>query len=54
MMEVLGCNRGTVSFIFGMLPAITLGSGLFATILINRHGCRKMTIIGSCLAAMGF
>ncbi|CAF3645396.1 unnamed protein product [Rotaria socialis] len=54
MMEVLGRNRGTVSFIFGMLPAITLGSGLFATVLINRHGCRKMTIIGSCLAAMGF
>ena len=29
-------------------------SGPIATILTNKYGCRKMTIIGSILAALGF
>jgi len=73
MMEVFQSNRGHVSIIFGMLPAITLISGqiflfirqisfniLFsflgpiATILLNTYGRRKITVIGACLAVLGF
>lgn len=74
MMENLNTTRGPVSVIFGLLPAITLATGLFfqkkikiflrknktcfkgpiATIFTNTYGCRKVTIVGSCLAGVGF
>lgn len=50
----LGAGRGAVSTIFSILPAITLASGPIATIFTNRYGCRRVTIIGSCIAALGF
>ncbi|CAF4381665.1 unnamed protein product [Rotaria sordida] len=53
MMEVLQSDRFTVLLIFGMLPAIILGSGSIATILVNRHGYRRITIIDACRAALG-
>ncbi|CAF1459014.1 unnamed protein product, partial [Rotaria sp. Silwood1] len=38
----------------GILPAITLATGPIATIFTNTYGCRKVTIVGACLAAVGF
>jgi hypothetical protein len=54
MMEKLNSNRAAVSGIFGILPAITLGVGPIATIFTNTYGCRKVTIVGACLAGLGF
>ncbi len=54
MMDRLNSNRGPVSTIFGILPAITLATGPIATIFTNTYGCRKVTIVGACLAASGF
>ncbi|CAF4033332.1 unnamed protein product [Rotaria magnacalcarata] len=54
MMDNLHKARGPVSTIFGILPAITLATGPIATIFTNTYGCRKVTIVGSCLAAVGF
>ncbi|CAF3564771.1 unnamed protein product [Rotaria socialis] len=54
MMDNLNKTRGPVSTIFGILPAITLATGPIATIFTNTYGCRKVTIVGSCLAAFGF
>ncbi|CAF4655322.1 unnamed protein product [Rotaria sp. Silwood1] len=54
MMDNLNKTRGPVSTIFGILPAITLATGPIATIFTNTYGCRKVTIVGACLAAAGF
>ncbi|CAF4034317.1 unnamed protein product [Rotaria sordida] len=54
MMENLNKTRGPVSTIFGILPAITLATGPIATIFTNTYGCRKVTMVGACLAAAGF
>ncbi|CAF1191842.1 unnamed protein product [Rotaria sp. Silwood1] len=54
MIENLNKTRGSVSTIFGILPAITLVTGPIATIFTNTYGCRKVTIVGACLAAAGF
>ena len=54
MMDRLNSERGPVSTIFGILPAITLATGPIATIFTNTYGCRKVTIVGACLAALGF
>ncbi|CAF4977045.1 unnamed protein product [Rotaria sp. Silwood1] len=54
MMDNLKKTRGPVSTIFGILPAITLATGPIATIFTNTYGCRKVTIVGACLAAVGF
>ncbi|CAF2772303.1 unnamed protein product [Rotaria sp. Silwood2] len=54
MMDNLHKTRGPVSTIFGILPAITLATGPIATIFTNTYGCRKVTIVGACLAAAGF
>ncbi|CAF4983061.1 unnamed protein product, partial [Rotaria sp. Silwood1] len=54
MMDNLNKTRGPVSTIFGILPTITLVTGPIATIFINTCGCRKVTIVGACLAATGF
>jgi hypothetical protein len=71
MMDRLESNRGPVSTIFSILPAVTLATGRcalsrfrdhsfglvvgpIATIVTNKYGCRKVTIIGACIAALGF
>ncbi|CAF4151245.1 unnamed protein product [Rotaria sp. Silwood2] len=54
MMNGLNKNRGSVTTIFGILKAITFATGPIAAIFTNTYGCRQVTIIGTCLAAVGF
>ncbi|CAF4416237.1 unnamed protein product [Rotaria sp. Silwood2] len=54
MMVNLNKTRGSVSTIFGILPAITLVTGPISTIFTNTYGCRTVTIVGSCIAAVSF
>ncbi len=46
-------GSGTVSFIPAILVGITLGSGPIASMLVNRYGCRAVTILGAILASFG-
>ncbi|CAF0817327.1 unnamed protein product [Rotaria sordida] len=54
MRKELSLDRASVSSIFGILPAVTLGAGPIATVLTNMYGCRPVAIAGSCIAAFGF
>ncbi|CAF2861489.1 unnamed protein product [Rotaria sp. Silwood2] len=54
MLTALKLDRGHVSAIFSNLPAITLFSGPIATVFTNMYGCRIVTIVGACLASLGF
>ena len=54
MKDRLQLGRGPVSTIFGIVPAVTLGSGPIATIFTNKYGCRRVTMVGACLAALGY
>ncbi|CAF4169960.1 unnamed protein product [Rotaria sordida] len=54
MLEKFQLNRGYVSAIFSILPAVTLGAGPIATVFTNMYGCRIVTIVGACLASLGF
>ncbi|CAF3297914.1 unnamed protein product [Rotaria socialis] len=54
MRSQLLLGRASVSTIFGILPAVTLGAGPIATVLTNMYGCRAVAIGGSCLASFGF
>ncbi|CAF0824295.1 unnamed protein product [Adineta steineri] len=54
MMKQLSLSRASVSAIFGILPAVTLGAGPIATVLTNMYGCRLVAIIGACVASLGF
>ncbi|CAF2044640.1 unnamed protein product [Rotaria magnacalcarata] len=54
MRAQLSLDRASVSAIFGILPAVTLGAGPIATVLTNMYGCRAVAIGGSCLASFGF
>ena len=53
LMEAFGEGRGTVSLIPSILSGVTLGVGPIASVLVNRFGCRAVTIAGSVLAAAG-
>ncbi|CAF4147025.1 unnamed protein product [Adineta steineri] len=53
-MKQLSLSRASVSAIFGILPAVTLGAGPIATVLTNMYGCRLVAIIGACVASLGF
>lgn len=46
-------GSGSVSFIPSILVGITLGSGPIASMLVNRYGCRVVTIAGAVLSAFG-
>ena len=52
-MEAFGEGRGTVSLIPSILSGVTLGVGPIASVLVNRFGCRAVTIAGSVLASFG-
>ncbi|CAF3700446.1 unnamed protein product [Rotaria sordida] len=54
MRTKLALDRASVSAIFGILPAVTLGAGPIATVLTNMYGCRIVAIAGTCIAAFGF
>ncbi|CAF1402437.1 unnamed protein product [Rotaria sp. Silwood1] len=54
MRKELSLDRASVSTIFGILPAVTLGAGPIATVLTNMYGCRAVAIAGTCIASFGF
>ncbi|CAF4056501.1 unnamed protein product [Rotaria sordida] len=53
MRKELSLDRASVSSIFGILPAVTLGAGPIATVLTNMYGCRTVAIAGTCIASLG-
>ncbi|CAF1105712.1 unnamed protein product [Rotaria sp. Silwood1] len=54
MRTKLSLDRASVSIVFSILPAITLGAGPIATVLTNMYGCRAVAIAGTCIASFGF
>lgn len=46
-------GSGSVSFIPSILVGITLGCGPIASMLVNKYGCRVVTIMGAFLASFG-
>ena len=46
-------GRGYVSLIPSIMVGVTLGAGPIASVLVNRYGCRLVTIIGAVIAAFG-
>ncbi len=52
-MEFFGEGRGSVSLIPSILTGVTLSVGPIASVLVNRFGCRVVTIVGAVIAAFG-
>lgn len=53
-LEYFGEGKGKTAWIAGIFMAMPLLSGPIASFLTDRYGCRRMTIFGSILAALGF
>ncbi|CAH3909902.1 unnamed protein product [Pieris brassicae] len=53
-LEYFGEGKGKTAWIGGIFMAMPLLSGPIASFLTDRYGCRRMTIFGSILAAIGF
>lgn len=53
-LEYFGEGKGKTAWIAGIFMAMPLLSGPIASFLTDRYGCRRMTILGSILAAIGF
>ncbi|KAI5652167.1 major facilitator superfamily domain-containing protein [Phthorimaea operculella] len=53
-LEYFGEGKGKTAWIAGIFMAMPLLSGPIASFLTDRYGCRRMTIVGSILAALGF
>ena len=51
--ETFSCGSAAVGWISSILVGVTLGSGPIASMLVNRYGCRLVTLIGAILAAFG-
>ena len=51
--EAFNEGSAAVSWISSILVGVTLGSGPIASMLVNRYGCRLVTLIGAILAAFG-
>ena len=47
-------SHGEASVVHALLPAVTLMCGPIASIFKNKYGCRWTTVIGSCIATLGF
>lgn len=47
-------SESTTAWIGSLLAAMPLLSGPIASWLTDRYGCRKVTIVGGLLAAIGF
>ncbi|KAJ0177490.1 hypothetical protein K1T71_007499 [Dendrolimus kikuchii] len=53
-LEYFGEGKGKTAWIAGIFMAMPLLSGPIASFLTDRYGCRRVTIFGSILAAIGF
>ncbi|CAF4823244.1 unnamed protein product [Pieris macdunnoughi] len=53
-LDYFGEGKGKTAWIGGIFMAMPLLSGPIASFLTDRYGCRRMTIFGSILAAIGF
>ncbi|XP_013199546.1 monocarboxylate transporter 3 [Amyelois transitella] len=53
-LEYFGEGKGKTAWIAGIFMAMPLLSGPIASFLTDRYGCRRMTILGSILATLGF
>ncbi|GBP93669.1 Monocarboxylate transporter 12 [Eumeta japonica] len=53
-LEYFGEGKGKTAWIGGIFMAMPLLSGPVASFLTDRYGCRRMTVFGSLLAALGF
>ncbi|XP_026729145.1 monocarboxylate transporter 10-like [Trichoplusia ni] len=53
-LEYFGESKGKTAWIAGIFMAMPLLSGPIASFLTDRYGCRRVTICGSILAAIGF
>jgi len=49
-----GASTAATSFVGSLLTSMPLLSGPIASTLTDRYGCRKVTIVGGILAALGF
>lgn len=53
-LNYFGENRGKTAWIGSLFMAMPLLSGPIASFLTDRYGCRKVTMVGSVLASIGF
>lgn len=53
-LEYFGEGKGKTAWIGGIFMAMPLLSGPVASFLTDRYGCRRVTVFGSLLAALGF
>lgn len=53
-LEYFGEGKGKTAWIAGIFMAMPLLSGPIASFLTDRYGCRRVTICGALLAAVGF
>lgn len=53
-LEYFGESKGKTAWIAGIFMAMPLLSGPIASFLTDRYGCRRVTVFGSILAALGF
>lgn len=53
-LKYFGDSKGKTAWIGSIFMASPLLSGPFASYLTDRYGCRKVTIVGSITAAIGF
>lgn len=54
LLEYFGEGKSKTAWIGSLFMAMPLLSGPVASFLTDRYGCRKVTIIGSILASIGF
>ncbi|KIH65854.1 hypothetical protein ANCDUO_03824 [Ancylostoma duodenale] len=54
LMKEFNSDNTMASFIISLLTGLTLGSGPLASAVCNKYGCRTTTIIGACIAIIGY
>lgn len=54
LLHYFGESKGKTALVGSLFYSIPLMCGPIASVLIDRYGCRKMTIIGGILASVGF
>jgi len=52
--DYFDAGRGAVSWVGSLQPAVTFSVGPLSSVLTNHYGCRKVTIAGAIVAALGF
>ncbi|CAH2034426.1 unnamed protein product, partial [Iphiclides podalirius] len=53
-LEYFGASKSKTAWIASIFMAMPLLSGPFASFLTDRYGCRRMTVVGSVMASLGF